>query len=74
MISLPNTLRVMLGQLLCNNKLAGWNVYENKYKQICCNIRFDVEQSGHIVADSAVRCDLACSFRRVSAQQQRDET
>ena len=70
LMNLPKTLRIMLSQLVSNNELLGWNIYCNKYDQLCCNIRFDVVECGHIVSDSLAMQDQTCCFRKVSPKQQ----
>ena len=39
---LPNTLCIMLTQLASNNYLKSWNIFEDRYGHICCNVRFHV--------------------------------
>ena len=64
---LPKTLGIMLDQLLKNNSLKGWSIYENRYKQICCTIRFDCDEDGD--SASIPVGDGSCSYRRISHQQ-----
>ena len=42
---LPYILEVMLMQLVSNNQLNGWNIFENRHGHICMNIRFVVSDS-----------------------------
>ena len=67
---LPKTLGVMLNQLLNNNSLKGWSIYENKHRQICCNIRFTcgIGSTDSVGARPAVPVG-ACSYRRISEKQ-----
>ena len=73
LLELPITLRTMLGQLIDNNNLVGWNVFADRHNKICCNIRFDIGQSEHGGGSSAVdlgQTSLPCVYRKVSPRQQ----
>jgi hypothetical protein len=58
---LPHTLEVMLMQLVCNNQLNGWNIFENRHGHICMNIRFVVGES-HVGS-------VPASYRKISPRQ-----
>lgn len=68
---LPKTLGVMLNQLLNNNSLKGWSIYENKHGQICCNIRFTcgIGSTDSVGASIPAVPVGACSYRRISEKQ-----
>ena len=68
-IGLPNTLSTMLQQLVSNNNLISWNIFENKNGKISCNIQFDIPD---IVCDSEqpTMHDYTCAYRRISPKQQ----
>jgi hypothetical protein len=72
-IGLPKSLSVILNQLVINNNLNSWNVYENRKGQLCCNISFDISE---VATSSSTECaskqpsDFTCSYRRVSKHQQ----
>jgi hypothetical protein len=70
----------MLGQLIQNNNLLGWNIFEDRHNKLCCNIRFDIELGGHVTGSVGRQAGLAsqnnthgtepCKYRRVSTKQQ----
>ena len=64
---LPTVLRNMMGQLLNNYNVQGWNIFPNKREQICLTIRFDTGAGGHV--DSVARSDSVV-YRKVSPRQQ----
>ena len=64
---LPTVLRNMMGQLLNNYNVQGWNIFPNKREQICLTIRFDTGEGGHV--DSVARPDSVV-YRKVSPRQQ----
>ena len=61
---LPHTLEVMLMQLVSNNQLNGWNIFENRHGHICMNIRFVVSDSDVDMVGS-----VPASYRRISPRQ-----
>ena len=68
-IGLPNTLSIMLQQLVSNNSLISWNIYENKKAKICCNIQFDI-QDIVCASERPPMHDYTCAYRRISPKQQ----
>ncbi len=66
---LPNTLSTMLQQLVSNNRLISWNIFENKNGKICCNIQFDMPAIV-CASEEPPMHDYTCAYRRISAKQQ----
>ena len=62
---LPYTLNVMLTQLVSNNELQGWNIFENRHGHICMNIRFVAGEDSH------VSTSVPATYRRISEKQAR---
>ena len=57
---IPNTLKLLMGQLLNANTLNSWNIYENRSGVVTVNIRFIQDSQEHFEP---------VSFRRINAKQ-----
>ena len=64
-INLPNTLKIVLQQLLTNNTVKSWNVFEDRKGDICCNIKLDIYET-----DQTPKRDMFCAYRKISPKQQ----
>ena len=64
---LPTVLNLLLKQLLNNNDINSWSIYENKVGIINLNIRFSVQVDDNAASQCIV--DMPATYRKVGQKQ-----
>ena len=71
---IPNVLNIMFRQLVSQNTLHGWNIFEDRNGYVCLNIRFTMESIGTVGNNKAQSDILGTQYKRVSPKQQARNT